>query len=151
VEWLLEAIPKYNPQWKDYPPGQARFHLLSRVRDLLENIKEVNPPNVHAYVEKELKKQNFDARARIIWNRAAQLPAGNSPEAEKLKEELKKLRKEIIAWDQNEYAEGFYDLLMHSVHCINLRRDGLTERDIHIRKFLYPGKEKDTDDYWENI
>jgi hypothetical protein len=153
LELLKDLILKAQPELRDYasdPEKERKF--LSRLNSrFLYSIHNDRPSNIRAYVENELKKQDFDNRAHILWNRAANLPAGESPEAEKLKDEVRKLRKEIIAWNEKEYANSFYSILMHAVHNIRLRRDGMTEKDRHVRKFMYPGKDKDTDEFWENI
>lgn len=61
MDFLVQLIINRNPEFGDYKENpEHEEELLSRLNSWLASIQSSKPPDIRTYIEKELKKEEFD-------------------------------------------------------------------------------------------
>ncbi len=89
LEWLKKELTARNKHWEKLPPGEAEFFLLSRVQELLEDIIEEKPTDIRAYVEKQLKEEEYDERLSRIGKEIFGIRVGDVKAADAMQKKLR--------------------------------------------------------------
>jgi hypothetical protein len=92
INWIKERIISLHPDWKNFEDkNKYEFYVLDELNSFLFAIKEDKPSDIKAYVEKKLKKQEYDKKIKSLMSRAGSLHLGDEEKCDQIEQELKNL------------------------------------------------------------
>jgi hypothetical protein len=107
IEWVVNRILKENPNLEDYKMNKKHEEeLLSIINFLIYDFEKNNPPNIREYVEKELKKKEYDVRLSAIWQEVSLMKEKDLKRLEELKKQLDDVEKNL----KKEFPEYYKEL-----------------------------------------
>jgi hypothetical protein len=92
ISWLLKRLVKQYPELNGYEKDPDKeWKLLSRANQLLYSINEDKPSDIRAYVEKELRKKEYDNRLKELSDRITSGLLGDNEKCDRLSDEINQL------------------------------------------------------------
>ena len=114
VEWIKRRIIEKNPDWLKFEDKtQLEYYVLHELNYLLFSIQKDNPPDIHAYVEKQLKIQSYLGEAERLRNLVLTIVPGNKKQYGGIKGKLDEFEKRFDAekLEDEEAVHGIHLLL----------------------------------------
>jgi|SRR5208283_1165369 len=90
--WIVQRVLRDYPALSDYKINQEHEEkLLNKVNILIYDFEKNKPSDIRAYVEKELKKSEYDKRLKDLSNRITSGLLGDNKKCDKLSYEINQL------------------------------------------------------------
>lgn len=91
IDWIVMKVVEQNNELKNYKTNEkSETYLLERINLLLYSIKEDKPSNIRAYVEKQLKREEYRNKFSELSGRVFSIKPGDLDACEKLDKEINK-------------------------------------------------------------
>lgn len=105
IDWIKKRITEANPQWDKFEEkNQKEYYVLDELYQYLSKIQRDKPPDIRAYVEKEMKKQEYDQILRNFMSKTGSLNLGDEKKCDEIEKELdnfmKKADKDIPGFSE---------------------------------------------------
>jgi|GEM_PF-6140176 len=123
TDWIKEKLNEMNPQWKLISSDEAEFYRLSRIERMFFRIRKDKASNVKAYVERELKRQQYLHEDEMLENDIENMKAFDENEGKRIREKFDALVK-MIKKEDPEFWEDRKRRFNHTMFLLGNKLSG---------------------------